>query len=138
MFRGSPNGSLPFRYPAAVSAAHRPGNTAVGSYTIGAVSITGNPVVTLSAPTSGTYEGIVFFQDRTYSTAATIANSSTGNITGSYYFPDANFSFTGNVDTPTYAAFIAKTITIAGSSTLKNDSTGSYTGLAQTPGTLIQ
>jgi alpha-glucosidase (family GH31 glycosyl hydrolase) len=25
MFRGSPNGSLPFRYPAAVSAAHRPG-----------------------------------------------------------------------------------------------------------------
>jgi len=58
------------------------------------------PTSTLSAPTSGTYEGILFFQDRNNplpaSFGATIAL--TGDIAGAYYFPDANLSFVGSVD----------------------------------------
>ena len=115
-------------------------NTKTGSNTIAPVSITGNVIVTLSAPTSGAYQGVVFFQDRnlTYASANTIANSSTGVITGVYYFPTTAFNFTGNTSTATKAAFIAQTVAITGSSTLLNDTTGSLTGLAKTTATLIQ
>lgn len=52
--------------------------------------------VNLSAPTSGTYAGILFFQDRSNSTAATL-NSGTGvTMTGSLYFPAATVNFNGN------------------------------------------
>jgi hypothetical protein len=115
-------------------------NTATSSETIGPVSITGNPVVTLSAPNSGTYEGVVFYQDRTQTYAAvnTIANSSTGIITGTYYFPTTAFSFTGNVSTPIYEAFIAQTISITGSSSLESDASGTYTGLTIPTASLMQ
>ncbi len=113
-------------------------NTATGGETAGGVSIVGNATVNLTAPDSGTYQGIAFFQDRSLSNAATIANSATGIITGTYYFYDAPFSFTGNTATAVTAAFVASTITIAGSSTLNADVTGSVTGLARTTSVLIQ
>ena len=47
-------------------------NTAVGSYTIGAISFTGSGSITVSGPASGTYQGIAFFQDRSYSTVGVI------------------------------------------------------------------
>jgi hypothetical protein len=115
-------------------------NTATSGNTPKPISITGSAVVNLTAPNSGTYQGIAFYQDRTltYSTANTIANSGTGNITGTYYFPTTAFNFTGNTSTPVYAAFVAKTIAITGSSSLKNDTTGTYTGLTSSKATLIQ
>jgi hypothetical protein len=104
------------------------------------VLITGNPVISLSAPTSGAYKGIAFFQDRTvyYSTSNAIANSSTVNITGTYYFYSTAMSLTGNVATPVFAAFIVDTLAITGSSQLKNDTAGTYTGLVQSSTTIIQ
>jgi hypothetical protein len=39
-------------------------NTSSG-YTVGNLSISGQPSVTLTAPTSGTYQGILYFRDRT-------------------------------------------------------------------------
>jgi Putative Flp pilus-assembly TadE/G-like len=57
--------------------------------------------VTLTAPTSGTYEGILFFQDPGNTTAAQIIGSSALNTTiaGTYYFPTAKvvFAFDGPV-----------------------------------------
>jgi hypothetical protein len=113
-------------------------NTATAGQTAGAVSINGSATVNLVAPNSGTYQGIAFFQDRTLATAANIGNSGTGNITGTYYFPDAAFNFTGATASATTAAFVASTITITGSSTLSNDVTGKLTGLAKTSVTVIQ
>jgi hypothetical protein len=115
-------------------------NTGKFTYIAAPVLITGNPTVTISAPTSGTYKGISFFQDRTvtYGTSNAIANSSTVNITGTYYFPTTAMALTGNVSTPVYSAFVVGTLNITGSSQLKNDSTGTYTGLSKTVSTLIQ
>ena len=115
-------------------------NTATGSNSIAPINITGAATVNLSAPTSGPLQGVVFFQDRNlpYTSANTISNSATGSITGVYYFPKSTFSFTGNTTTATYAAFIADKVTINGSSTLQNDTTGTFTGLAKTKTTLIQ
>ena len=107
-------------------------NTATTGQTAGPIDISGSAVVNLIAPSSGTYQGIAFFQQHGLANGATISNSGTGNITGTYYFPDAPFAFTGNTATAVTAAFVASTITIGGSSSLTNDSTGKITGLAKT------
>ncbi len=103
----------------------------------GGLNFTGNATVNLTAPTSGTYQGIVFFQDQ-LANAATIANSANGTITGTYYFPKAALSLTGNVQIATTAAFIVGTLTVTGSSTLSNDPTGKLTGLNRSYAGLLQ
>jgi hypothetical protein len=113
-------------------------NTATGGHTAGPVTIGGSAVVNLIAPSSGTYQGIAFFQDHGLTTAASISNAGTGNITGTYYFPNAPFSFDGSATGVTTAAFVASTVTVTGSSSLVNDSTGKLTGLAKTSVGLIQ
>jgi Putative Flp pilus-assembly TadE/G-like len=57
-------------------------------------SFTGG-TVTLTAPTSGPFEGILFFQDPNDTAAAQVFGSSTLNVTptGSYYFPSASIAF---------------------------------------------
>ena len=115
-------------------------NTATSGHTAGPITITGSGAVTLSAPTSGTYQGIAFFQDRsiTYSSANSISNAGTGNITGTFYFPTTEFDFTGSTAAAVYAAFIADTIVISGASSLKSDTTGAYTGLAKASVSVIK
>jgi len=51
--------------------------------------------VTLTAPTSGAFSGILFFQDPGNTTAAKIVGASNWNtkLTGGYYFPNANITF---------------------------------------------
>ena len=57
--------------------------------------------VSLIAPTTGTYSGILFFQDPINTSTAQIVGSSSWNTTlqGTYYFPSAtvNFAFDGAV-----------------------------------------
>jgi Flp pilus assembly protein TadG len=63
------------------------------SFTLGGVNLT--------APTTGTYNGILFFQDPGNSSAAQIVGSAAWNVKlqGTYYFPAAtvNFTFDGPV-----------------------------------------
>lgn len=113
-------------------------NTSDANHAAGAISFTGNPTVNLTAPTSGTYEGVVLFQDKSNTVAATIANSSNGTITGTYYLPTAALSLTGNVSVATTAAFIVDTLTVTGSSNLSNDPTGKVTGLNKTYSGILQ
>jgi hypothetical protein len=111
----------------------------------GPLTISGNPVVTLTAPVSGaantdSQQGIVFRQDDryTYSTTANnIANSSSGNIQGTMYFKTTALTYTGN-PVATYSAIIADTLSITGSATIRQDSTGQFTGLTQPTVSLIQ
>ncbi len=115
-------------------------NTASGGQVAGPVAVTGNGTVSLTAPNSGTYQGIAFFQDRliNYAAVNTISNSGTGSITGTYYFPTTAFNFTGNTATAVSSAFIAYTMTLGGSCTLQSDTTGSLTGLARASAGMIQ
>ncbi|MDE3196478.1 MAG: hypothetical protein KGN84_09050 [Acidobacteriota bacterium] len=109
-----------------------------GAHTAGAITGTGAGVMNLSAPSAGAYQGMLFMQDRNQPTAASFANSAQMNVTGTFYFPDAAVSLTGAENTPIYAAFVAWSLTISGSSALKQDSTGQYTGLAKHMTGLIQ
>jgi hypothetical protein len=115
-------------------------NTAKTGYTAGPVTSTGNAVVNLSAPTSGAYEGILFYQDRTitYAAANSFANSASGTTSGTFYFPTTAVTYTGNVGAAIYDAFVCSTMSITGSSSFKNDTSGTYTGLAKPQANLIE
>jgi len=103
------------------------------------MSLIGDSVTTLTAPTAGTYQGILFYQDRntTYGSVNTLGNSATLTATGSFYFPTTTLSLSGAVGTGTVAV-VAKDFTLGGSATFTQDPTGTLTGLAgRNPG-LIQ
>jgi hypothetical protein len=63
------------------------------------VSISGTADVTLTPPTSGLYEGVVLFQDRTSSAAITIFGKGVLNTTGTEYAPGATVTLSGTTNT---------------------------------------
>ena len=69
--------------------------------------------ITLTAPTGGTYSGILFFQDTGNTSVDTIAGAALWStvLEGAYYFPSAqvNYSYSGTV---AYNLLIAKDITV--------------------------
>jgi hypothetical protein len=92
--------------------------------------------VKLTAPTSGAYEGILFWQPAANNNAANLFGTSSFNtkLQGSYYFPNAtvNFAFDGAVS---YNILVAKVINFAvftfGSTTFKTSGfQKDYTSLA--------
>ena len=61
------------------------------------VSMNGNASVTLAAPTSGTYSGILFFGDRTAAGGSNTFNGdASSGFTGDLYFPTQQVSYLGN------------------------------------------
>jgi Flp pilus assembly protein TadG len=89
------------------------------------VSITGGTNSDLIAPTSGTYASILFFQDRSFSSTSSgadsnIAGGSGLNITGTLYFPTTNLTYAGSSTTALYTILIADTVKIS-NTTIIND-----------------
>ena len=84
---------------------------------------------TLSAPTSGTYEGILFFQDRNIPTKDTgpsgpqntVSGTSSTSFTGALYFPSTPLVYSGGSANTDCTEIIADTLTISGSSYINND-----------------
>jgi Flp pilus assembly protein TadG len=62
----------------------------------GKVSMNGNATVTLSAPTSGTYSGLLLFGDRTDASAVTLNGTAASQMTGNLYFSNQAVSYLGN------------------------------------------
>ena len=100
-------------------------NTFDSSHSYGSINITGNGTVTLSAPTSGYYEGILFMDDRNApptSSGSKIAGDSASVYNGVLYFPDSSLTFTGNSITKgSYTILVADQITLSGASQLNDD-----------------
>lgn len=115
-------------------------NTGQYGQTIAPVAFTGATTVNLTAPSSGTYEGMLFLQDRNLSYTGTnsFANSASSVLTGTLYFPSTSVSYSGASTTGSYTALIAKKVSFSGSTSFKNDPTGTRTGLATTVRALIQ
>jgi Flp pilus assembly protein TadG len=75
----------------------------------------------LAAPTSGAYEGVLFFQDANDTNDPTFAVAST--FTGAYYFPNADLSFAVDLGArAAYTILVAQHIGFTGTTfTIKND-----------------
>ena len=87
------------------------------------VSINGNAYVNLSAPTSGTYSGILFFGDRA-STAGTATFNGTADsqLTGALYFSNQEVKYNGNfTGLSGCTQVVAKTIDWGGTGNIKQD-----------------
>ena len=107
-------------------------NTGDSTHPAGSLNFSGSSNMALTAPTTGTYRGILYFQDRTLaSQPAASFTGSTTNSTGTFYAPKAALSFTGSTSAA-YQAVIADTVSMVGSSNIKQDNTGFYTGLVRT------
>jgi hypothetical protein len=86
----------------------------------GSLNLSNGATFNLTAPTSGTYDGILFYQNRSNSTAVSIQGGTTSTLVGILYFPDANLTLSGGSSTSTYASVVASTLTFSGGITLKN------------------
>jgi hypothetical protein len=108
-------------------------NTANG-YTYGPIVITGQSTVHLSAPASGTYGGILFYQDRAITSSSNnqIDGTSNPNLVGSIYFPTTPLLITGgSANTPFIGKVVARTLTINGGGvfiSLSGPATGTGSG----------
>lgn len=90
------------------------------------VSITGGTNSELIAPSSGTYNGILFFQDRSISSTSSSADSNIAGgsgtaVQGTLYFPTTNLTYSGSSVNSEYTILIADTVKIANTTTI-NDS----------------
>ena len=106
-------------------------DTSATGYSYAPIDLTGNETATLSAPTSGTFEGFLFFQDPTVaagSAGATIVGNSSSTFDGIVYFPSTAITYVGNSGGSGYTILIGYTISVTGNSsfTIGND----YSSLA--------
>jgi hypothetical protein len=97
----------------------------------GSVTINNGVNVTLSAETSGTWMGLLFFQDRSITSAAgaSFAGGASMQLTGSLYFPTTSVSYSNGSSGTGNTALVAKQISFAGGAHLVYDPTGQKTGL---------
>jgi hypothetical protein len=87
----------------------------------GNVNIKGSATVQLSAPNSGTYAGILFYQDPNDTAAASLDGTSASYFQGSLYFPSAALNFGGtsssfNNSQAKYTIIVAYDLTVGGTS----------------------
>jgi Flp pilus assembly protein TadG len=108
--------------------------------TYSSVTISNGAAVTFSAPTSGTYMGIVFYQDRSITSAsnATFTGGSSMLVTGTLYFPTTSVSYSNGSALAGYTAIVASKVAFTGGTNIKYDATGTKTGLFQKGAALLQ
>ena len=82
-------------------------------------SLTGSGALNISAPTSGTYNGILFFEDPTDTNGMTITGSTGSNMQGIFYAPAASLSMTGTSGGTIYADLVVGSLSMSGSTTHK-------------------
>jgi Flp pilus assembly protein TadG len=103
------------------------------------LSMNGNSKTVLSAPTSGTYSGLLFFGDRGSSggNANTVNGNDDSSLTGFLYFASQSVSYLGNFSgTSGCTRLVADTLTWSGNSTI--DDTGDCSALGLTKVTSTQ
>jgi len=107
-------------------------NTKNATYAYSPIVISGTSTTTLSAPTSGSLKGILFFQDRSISntTQNTVSGGSGTIFQGALYFPSTPLVYSGG-SASTHAAYtiiIASTVTFSGGSSYVNNDYSGLTG----------
>jgi hypothetical protein len=94
------------------------------------IGINGSGTVTLSAPTSGSFKGLLFYQDPRVSWSAnngsTIGGGASSVYQGILYFPSTDLTYSGNSTSQPggvsgYTMLIGYNITINGSASINSD-----------------
>ncbi len=106
--------------------------TASGAGQYSGINVSGN--ATLSAPTSGANEGMLFWEDRTIpwsgvggSEPSQITSGGSTTLTGALYFPTTKLTYSGGSSTAPYTNIVAYQLNVTGTNTF-NDSTTTGNG----------
>jgi Tfp pilus assembly protein PilX len=94
-------------------------------------SLSGNSVITLTAPLTGTYAGILIMEDRsipanTYSD--TFGGGSTAVYEGTIYVPKSNLTLYGNAAASNYTVMVAYRLSMVGTTNINNNYAGLPSG----------
>jgi hypothetical protein len=104
------------------------------SYPYQSLNLGGNVSMALSAPTSGTYAGMLIMQDPLNTQAATVVGNTSTTLAGNLYFPSNVLTLNGNtgVDIPV-GTMVAKKISVTGNTrfSMTNIYGGSGAGAAR-------
>jgi hypothetical protein len=102
------------------------------------VQMNGNATVNLSAPTSGTYSGVLWYGDRTQPYAQQQINGNSASVmTGAIYFPSQEVDYQGNFSGANGCVqVVADTINYTGNSTFSADCTAYGMSNIKAPGTV--
>lgn len=97
-------------------------NTSASGYSYQPVSISGGSSINLSAPTTGSLAGILFFQDPSVGSAAqsSISGGADAIMNGAFYFPSTGLAYSGGTGGQ-YTIIVARTVSFSGGSTLNSD-----------------
>ncbi len=100
------------------------------------LSFNGNANMNLSAATSGTYKGLLFYGDRTQANATnTVNGNASSQMTGAIYFPSQQIRFLGNFSGNNGCLqVVADTIYYTGSATFRTDCSGAGMTSIPVPG----
>lgn len=106
-------------------------NSDGGSPHIGNADINGGAEIKMSAPTSGTYDGILFYQDRRAPESTTVVNKINGNsnslMEGAFYFPNQQLQINGTAGLNFKCAqFVSYVVEFAGNGSITNTCTAGY------------
>ena len=100
------------------------------------VQMNGSADIELAAPTSGTYEGILFYADRaSYATTATFNGTANSSLIGSLYLPTQSVDMRGDFGgSGGCTRIVARTVEIGGNATFSSDCTGAAFSQVTAPG----
>jgi Flp pilus assembly protein TadG len=106
-------------------------STAGTPVTIGNVKINAGAEVDMSASNSGTFDRILFYQDRRATSGPSENNLINGNsdslMTGAFYFPTRQMEINGTAGLNFQCAqFVARTVTFSGNGSINNSCSGGY------------
>jgi hypothetical protein len=87
---------------------------------LGSTSIPGNVALNLTAPTSGTYDGVVIYQPSSNTNTLGLTGNSGSTFQGIVYAPSAAVTLTGNSGSNIYADFVVKSLNLVGNSSLND------------------
>jgi hypothetical protein len=82
------------------------------------LSMAGTPTVNFTAPSSGQYAGILFYQDPNDTAGPVITGTPSNSYDGVLYFPKANVTFQGNSSIGDVAIVVADALTLSGHPTV--------------------
>ncbi|MGD0496817.1 MAG: hypothetical protein ABSC23_00105 [Bryobacteraceae bacterium] len=93
------------------------------------LDLKGGAQITLTAQTSGAYEGILIWQDKSDTSGASLVGGGTQFLNDALYFPKATLTFQGGTSaTHTNTTIAADKLALGGSSYIQSSATTPYTG----------
>lgn len=97
-------------------------NSTAAGYTYQPFVFDNGTGITLTAPTTGTYAGILLYQDPTVvsSLRNTFAGGVNATMTGTFYFPTTGLDYSGGANAA-YTIIVADNVTFSGGATVNNN-----------------